>query len=60
MRRTYFTVAATDVGSVSKSTFKGEQDQKNAPNVWFSGPGKMRSFLFFLYVTMAATEVGSV
>jgi hypothetical protein len=65
----YFTVAATDVGSVSNIDiqrgtrhFGREQTGKNAPNVWFSGPEKMRRKIrfSFLYVTMAATEVGSV
>jgi hypothetical protein len=40
--------------------FGREQTGKNAPNIWFSGPGKMRTIFFFFYVTMAATEVGSV
>jgi hypothetical protein len=62
-------MAATEVGSVSiidiqrgTRRFGREQPEKNAPNIWFSGTEKNEEKIRFpfLYVTMAAIEVGSV
>jgi hypothetical protein len=42
---------------VSRNKKYEENIGKNAPNVWFSGAGKMRSFLFYMSLWLRQRQV---